>query len=94
VSRRFQVGRALPSLLPGPPPVRNGLLDEPGLGVVLRHQLRLGLDNLGKLRRQHLGTALMILLPGALQQRLIRSLLDEGMFEDVPRLWRPPPLVE
>ena len=90
----FQVGRALQGLLPGPLPVGDGLLREPGLGVVVCHQFGLGLDDLGKLRCQHLGTPLVILLTGALQQRLIRGLLNEGMFEQVPRLRRTPPLVE
>ena len=36
----------------------------------------------------------MVLLPRALQQRLIGGVLDEGMLEQVGRLWRYPSLVE
>jgi hypothetical protein len=50
---------------------------EAGLSVVLRQQLRLGLSRLRELLGQHLGNALMELLSGAPQQRLIRHVLDE-----------------
>ena len=82
------------ALLPGPLPVGDGLRLEPGLGVVMRQQLGLGLAVLGKLRLQHLRNALVILLPRALQQRLIGRVLDQGMLEDIRRLRRQPPLVE
>ena len=71
------------ALLACPLPVGNGLRDETRLGVVMRQQLGLGLDGLGKLRFQHLGNALVILLPGALEQRLIGRVLDQGMLEDI-----------
>ena len=44
----------------------------------------------GKLRLQHLGNALMVLLPRAPQQRLIGRVLDQGMLEAVGRLRRQP----
>jgi len=34
----------------------------------------------------------MILLPGTLEQRLIRSVLNERMLEQIARLWRHPTL--
>ena len=36
----------------------------------------------------------MILLSGALEQRLIGRILNQGMFEEVARLWRQPALIE
>ena len=51
---------------------------------MMRQQLRLDLGNLGKLRLQHLGNTLMVLLARTLQERLIGGILDEGMLEDVP----------
>jgi hypothetical protein len=51
---------------------------------MMRCQLRLELDNLSKLRPQHLGNTLMVLLACALQERLIDGILDEGMLEDIP----------
>jgi hypothetical protein len=41
-----------------------------------------------------LGNALMVLLPSASQQRLIRGLLDKDVFEDVLCLRKMPSLVE
>ena len=61
---------------------------------MMRYQLRLGLGNLGKLRLQHLGNALMVLLSRALQERLIGGILDEGMLEDVPAARRQTALVD
>ena len=76
--------------LPRPLPVADRLLREPRLRVVVRQQLGLRLDDLGKLRLQHLGNALVVLLPRALEQRLIGRLLDQRMLEDVRRLrWQP-----
>jgi hypothetical protein len=64
----FLVGGALQGLLPSPLPVGHGLRPKPSLSVVLCHDFWLHRNDLGKLRRQHLGTPLMILLTGALQQ--------------------------
>jgi hypothetical protein len=52
------------------------LLSEAGLGAVMRQHLGLGLDDVGKLCLQRLRDALMVLLAGAPQQRLIGGLLD------------------
>jgi hypothetical protein len=60
----------------------------------MRQQFGLGLDHLGKLCLQHLGNALVIVLPRALEQRLIRRVLDEGMFKAIGGLGWYAPLVQ
>jgi hypothetical protein len=57
---------------------------------MLRQEFRLRLDRFGKLCGQHLGNVLVVLLPGALEQRLIRCLLEQGMLERIRGLWRYP----
>ena len=63
----------LERLLPGPLPVGDGLLREARLGVVMGQQLGSGLSGLGKLCLKHLGNALVMLLTGTPQQRLITN---------------------
>ena len=94
VTDRFHIGRALAGSLPCLLPVGNGLLDEARLGVVMGQQLRLGLDGLGKLLLQHLGNLLVILLPFALEQRLIGGVLNQRMLEEIVRLRRQPALID
>jgi hypothetical protein len=94
VRNRFQVGRARHGTLVCPLPEDNSLLREAGLGVVVGQQFGLRLDDLGEAFCQHLGNALVTLLTGALQQRLVCGLLDEGMFEEIACLRRTPPLLE
>src|SRR5215468_9722424 len=53
------------------------------VGVVPGQQFGLRGRGLRKLCRQYLGNALMVMLPGTLEERLIRRLLDEGMLEQV-----------
>ena len=60
----------------------------------MRQQLRLGLGGLREARCQDLRNALVILLPGALEQRLIGRILDEGVLEHVGGLGRGAALVE
>ena len=56
----------------------------------MRQQFGLGLHGLRKLRLQHLRNTLVVLLPGALEERLIGGLLDQRMLEDIRRLrWQP-----
>jgi hypothetical protein len=55
---------------------------------VMRQQLGLSLDNLGKAHLQYLSNALMVLLPGAPQQGLVGRVLDQRMLEAVGRLGR------
>jgi hypothetical protein len=90
VADGFQIGRAITGLLARPLPVANGLLCEPSLGIMMGQQPGLRLAALGKARLQHLGNALMVLLAGAPQQRLIGCFLDQGMLKEVRRLrWQP-----
>src|SRR5262249_16151005 len=88
VCERFRMSRALDGTLACPLPISHSLLPETRLRVMMRRQLRLDLDNLSKLRRQHLGNTLMVLLARVLQERLIGGILDESMLEDVPAAWR------
>ena len=64
------------------------------LGVVAGEQLRLHLNRLGKLRREHLRNPLMVELPCALQQRLIGGFLDENMLKKIARLRGQAPLID
>ncbi len=57
-------------------------------------KFRLGLNGLCKLRLQHLGNLLVELLAFAFEQRLVGCILNEGMFEEVPRLRGQPALVD
>src|SRR6516165_2912329 len=81
------VGRALKGALPGPLPIGQSLVMHAGSGVVLRDDFGLRFGGLGEALGQHLGNALMILLAGAPQQRLVGRVLDERVLEGVERLW-------
>ena len=83
-----------PGSLTGLLPVTESRLAQPGLGIVMRHELRLHLGGLGKPPLEYLGKALVELLPGALEQRLIGCISNQGMFEEVQRLRRQPSLVK
>jgi hypothetical protein len=86
-------------LLSGPLPRGERVGDRSRLREVMSHRLGLCLPQLRKLRRQYLGTALMVLLPGPLQQGLIGRILDAGVLEEIDRhrelaalaLWRARP---
>ncbi len=67
---------------------------KPCLGVVMREEFRLGLFGIWKSFCQHLSNLLVILLPLALQERLIGRVLNEGMLEEVACLWPKPALIE
>ena len=54
----------------------------------MREQLGLGLGGLRKMRRQRLGNALVVLLPGAFEEGLIRGFLDQRVFKQIGRLGR------
>ena len=60
----------------------------------MRQQLGLGLDNVGKLCLQHLGNALVVLLPSAPEQRLVCGILHQGVLKEVGRLRGMAALVE
>ena len=82
------------SALARPLPVVHGRLAQAGRRVVMRQQLGLGLHRLSEPRFQHLRNPLMVLLPSASQQRLIRHILEQSMLERIRRLRRHPLLVE
>jgi hypothetical protein len=94
VADGFQMGRALAGLLARLLPVAHRLLGAARRGVVLGHQLRLGLHERGELCFEDLGNLLVHLLAGALEQRRIGCILDQGVLKDIPGPRRPPPLIE
>ena len=57
-------------------------------------QLGLRLCCFWKLLLQHLGNLLVIVLASALEQRLIGSILNQRMLEEIRRLRRQPTLIE
>src|SRR5262245_54064935 len=59
--------------------------DQPRLLVVTCDHLGLGSDTLGEALFQHLGGMRVKLLARALEQRLVRRLLDQRVLEDVRR---------
>ena len=61
----FHIARTLVGALARPLPVWQGPGTQARLSVVMRHQLRLGLSDLGKPLGQYLRKALVILLAGA-----------------------------
>ena len=91
---RFGIRRVLRGTLPSLVPVRQGLSLEARFRVVPGQQFGLGDRSLGELRRQHLGNTLVILLSRALEERLIRRLLDQGMLEQIGGLRQCAALVE
>jgi len=60
----------------------------------MSEQFWLDLFDLCKPPFQHLGNLLVILLPCALEQRLIRRILNQGMLEEVAGVRRQAALVE
>jgi hypothetical protein len=94
VADGFQRGRALAGVFTRALPVGNRVLRQTCLSVVVRQQFGLGGGDLGKAPLQHRSNALMVLLPRALEQRLIRRILDQGVLKTVGRLWRQPLLIQ
>jgi hypothetical protein len=94
VRHRFQISRALEGPLAGLLPIGNGLRHQTSFDIVMRQQLGLSLTDLGEACLHHLGNVLMVPLAGALEQRLIGRVLDQGMLEAVRRLWRQTLLIE
>ena len=94
VAQGFLISRVLERPLSCPLPVRERRLVLPRLGVVVGDQLRLGINRLRKALLEHLCNTLMVLLAGALEQRLIGCILDQGMLEEIRRLRGQPLLIE
>ena len=86
----FRICGALDSLLPRLVPIPDLRCVETCLRTVLRQEFGLGGSGLRKLRLQHSGHTLMIGLPSAAQQRLVRNIADQRVFEEVGGLrWQP-----
>jgi hypothetical protein len=94
VRHRFQYGRAFEGTLARLLPVADGLCQQARLGMVVRQEFGLGRYGFGELGLQHLRNALVILLPCALEKRLICRILYQGMLKEVGRLGEETALVE
>jgi hypothetical protein len=90
----FHVRRALDRSLPGILPIRQGLLYETRLTVVMRQQLGLSFDGLREPRFYRARDLFVIPLPRALEQRLVGRILDQRMLEHIARPWWLATLVE
>ncbi len=90
----FLVRAARARQLTGFVPRYDCLLGGASFRVVMRQQLRMGFDRLRESRFQELSHLQVVLLPGALEQRLICRILNERMFEDVTRAWRATALIQ
>src|SRR5262249_24151734 len=68
-------------------PVTDGGFRQTGFRVMMGEQFGLCLNRRWKLFLKYLPNASMVLLPRALQKRLIRRILNERMLEEIVRLW-------
>ena len=93
VAHRFRVGR-LPER--APPPAASTPPPAPcsRRRVMVGQQLGLRRDRVGEPGFQHLRNLLVVLPPRAVEQRLIRRILDQRVLEEVGGLWRQSTLVE
>src|SRR5262245_28951106 len=91
---RFAVSRARERLSPSLPEVGYGLLPSFAPKGVMGYQFWAALAGLGKPFLQNLHNPAVMVSPGASQQRLIRRLLDQHMFEPVLGMRRQPTLIE
>lgn len=94
VTQRLEIGRVFEGTLPGPLPVGLGLGMHASGGVVLRDHFRLRLGYRWELHLQRRRNPLVDLLTCAFEQRLIGSVLEEGVFEHIGGLRREPALTE
>src|SRR5262245_16487960 len=90
----LRIGRALHGTLASALPVRDSLDVQSRRRVVLRKHCRFGLHRHRKPFLEYLGNLLMNLLPGAVQQRLIRYLLGEDVLEGIGLFWNQAGLIE
>ena len=86
VGERLQAGRPAAGETAGAHPGVEGRLGQVRLGVVMGEDLGCGLRGRGETARQRLGDLPVDLLALALEQRLVRRVLDESVLEQVPRL--------
>ena len=80
---RFEIGGAQQRQLPSLLPQGQRLGRTTRLGVVVRDHLGRRRHGLGKSGFEECGYVLVILLTGALEQRLIGGVLHQGMFKGV-----------
>src|SRR5438477_9539807 len=81
----LKIRRRSQRMLRGGEVVAGGLLGDARFGKMPRHQLRLVAHDVRKLLFKHLGHKFVVLLPLALEQRLMQRLLYQGVLEDVFR---------
>src|SRR5262249_46251450 len=81
------MGRSFDSAVCCHVPVRDGLFDQPCLGVVMCQQFWLALSGLWELRFQDQSDTLMVVLSRAFEQGLIGGVLNEYVLEHVGCLW-------
>src|SRR4030095_4172131 len=76
----------------GPPtglaPISDGFFNEPGLGIMLREQLRLAFDDLGEMAFERFADLRMQLPPGVAQHAVVRRVLHQRMLEGIECLGR------
>ena len=77
------MGRLMSGALAGALPIAQSHVVTSRLGVVMRHYLGLRLHHFGKSGLQHLCHLLVHPLPRALEQRGIRSILHQSVFEAI-----------
>lgn len=82
----FGVRRAIAAEQSGPFPIRHGSFGKVRFGEVLREQFRCCCGGLRELSLQHFGDALVMLLPFAFEQRVVRRVLNQRVFEAVADL--------
>src|SRR5262245_15854102 len=86
MSHSFYMGGPLCRMFAGALPVSDGLLMELRLRIMIRQEFWLLPGGLREAFHQCLDNLCVVLLSGALEQRLIGRLLNERMFEGVCRL--------
>ena len=67
--------------------ILNGPLGQSGLREMMRHQLGLHFDRLGKARHKGFGNPTVKFLRLASHDRGIGCILNQGMLEDVSGIW-------
>src|SRR6516164_1636809 len=87
MGNRFHMGGTLDGALTSFLPIAHRLCNEPCCRTVMRQQFWLSLSNLRKLGFQDLSDTLVVVLPRALQQRLVGCLLNQRVLKGVRCLW-------
>ncbi len=85
---RFRHRRAGDGPLAGLSPISDGFFNEPGLGVMLREELRLSVHQLGGMSFECLGDLRVQLLASAAQQAAVCRVLHQRVLEAIDRFGR------